>query len=178
MKPGDILAFSGRSLVSRLIELGTYGAISHVGIVGDHGLLFEANLYDREPCSIQGRLLSGTQAHTIESRLGYNGRIWHYPLIAPLYRHERRRLVSFLIDTLGLPYDEIGAFRAGGIGFSWLESLLHPADLTRVFCSEWTCAALTHIGRFKTTNVSRYSPNKFIRRARWQGVLGRPVRLK
>src|SRR5690242_20486011 len=114
-QPGDILAFSGRSLLSRAIELGTYGPISHVGIVGEKGLIFEANHCDHEPCAIQGRLVSGTQAHTIESRMGYDGPVWHYPLISPLYRHEVTRLMTFLTDTIGLPYDEIGAFRSAGL---------------------------------------------------------------
>lgn len=185
-RPGDILGYSGQDFIGCFINVVTYGIpfwdLSHIGIVGEYKgelLLFESNVYDPAPCVIQGKCFRGTQAHRIETQLDYyQGKVWHYPLITPLYEHERKRLNKFLLDTVGTPYDEIGAFRSGGIGWSLLESFFRPADLSSIFCSEWCCAALTHIGRFKTDNVSRWSPNKFTRTCRRRGILGKPRRLK
>jgi hypothetical protein len=183
---GDLLGFSGDGWLSAGINLATYGipywSLSHVGIVGEYKgrtLLFESCLEDADPCEIKGKVFSGTQAHTIESRLtDYHGKIWHYPLYRSLYDFERKRLNRFLRDTTGIPYDEIGAFRAGGIGFSWLESLLREADLSSLFCSEWCAAAHSTIGIFQTDNASRWSPNKLVRHERRQEILLAPRRLK
>ena len=51
-------------------------------------------------------------------------------------------------------------------------------DVTTIFCSEWCCAAHTAIGLFRTDNVSRWNPNRFVRTERRQGILLKPRRLK
>jgi hypothetical protein len=82
------------------------------------------------------------------------------------------------METIHTPYDEMGAFRSAGIGLSWIESLFREEDLTTIFCSEWCCAAHTEIGIFRTDNVSRWNPNRFVRTERRQGILLKPRRLK
>jgi hypothetical protein len=186
VEPGDILGFSGRGLVSDTVNLFTYGiprwSLSHVAIIGEYEgrlLLFESTTLDRQPCAILGECIHGTQAHEIEDRIkGYDGKVWHYPLTTPLSNEQRRQLTTFLVLTLGTPYDEIGAFRSGGLGFSYLESLLRPSSLHSIFCSEWCAEAHARISVFKTNNVSRYNPNHFVRDERRQGILRRPWRLK
>jgi hypothetical protein len=185
LKSGDVIGYSGHHWASIAINLVTYGIpflnLSHVGIVGEFKgdlVVFESCISAPESCLIQNKHVSGTQAHTLDSLLNYNGTVWHYPLCRPLYDDERERLNDFLLSTIGLPYDAIGAFRSGGLGFSFVESLLRNQDLSSLFCSEWCVAALTHIGLFRTDNVSRWSPNRFIRSARRQAILCRPVRLK
>lgn len=185
-KPGDLIGFSGSALSSAFINVMTYGIpfwdLSHVGIMGEHNgqlLLFESNVHDPEPCAITGKMMRGTQAHTLDSRLkDYDGGIWHYRLNSPLYDFEIKRLNSFLAKTVGIPYDTIGAFRAGGVGWSMIESLFHDQDLSSIFCSEWCAAALSNIGRFNTDNFSRWSPNRLIRTLRRQGILAKSRRLK
>lgn len=186
LQPGDLIGFSGTAIASHWINLVTYGipywGLSHIGIVGENDgqlLIYESCYGDPSPCVIRGERFSGTQAHTLADRLEtYDGKIWLYRLTSALYDHERVRLARFLSDSLGVPYDMLGAFRAGGVGLSTVESLLRPADLTSLFCSEWCCAALTHIGRFRTDHVSRWSPNRLIRSARRQGIVSWPIRLK
>ena len=185
-RAGDLIGFSGYGWVSAGINLATLGipcwSISHVGIIGEHEgrtLLFESCFDQDAPCEVTGKHFSGTQAHTLDYRLkNYPGKMWHYPLYRELYQFERKRLNRFLRETVGTPYDQIGAFRSGGIGFSWLESLLRQTDLSSIFCSEWCASAHTTIGIFQTDNVSRWSPNKFIRAERRQELLLAPVRLK
>ncbi len=184
---GDIIGFSGANFTSDAINLVTRGiprwCISHVGIVGLHNgrpVLFESTTLDDLPCLIRGEKFQGTQAQELSQRIeGYAGRVWHYPLTAPLYEHEVSRLADFLHAHLGIAYDQIGAMRAGDFGgWSWLESQFNDQNLASIFCSEFCAAAHTYIGRFRTDNVSRWSPNKFLRAERRLEILGRPNRVK
>jgi len=187
IKAGDIIGFSGDGLSSAGIILATYGlpylSLSHVGIMGrttdGRLLLFESTTPDELCCEYAGQPFSGTQAHSLDARLAnYRGKVWHYPLTRKLFAHEDARLTEFLEATVGRPYDQIGAFRAGGAGFSWLESRLREQDLSALFCSEWCAAAHTEIGIFRTDNVSRWSPNLFTRTERRMGILRSARRLK
>lgn len=187
VKAGDVIGFSGRSWISAAINIGTYAiplfGISHIGIMAhdDKGrlLIFESTSLDDLPCEISGEVFTGTQAHKLEDILkAYKGRAYHYPLYRPLYPNEDERLTQFLMETIHTPYDMMGAFRAGGVGLSWFESLLRPQDLSTIFCSEWVASALSVIGVFQTTNASRWNPNHLVRRLRWNGVLCKPRRLK
>lgn len=176
-----------------MINIATYGVpwwgLSHVGIVGEYTfpgttspelLLFESTESTSDlPCAITGKPFRGSQAFHIGPRLQeYRGKVWHYPLYRPLYDIERARLNKFLADTLHTPYDEMGAFRSAGIGLSWIESLLRADDLRSIFCSEWCCAAHTYIGLFRTDNVSRWNPNRFVRTERRAHILRKRRRLK
>lgn len=185
-KAGDIVGFSGDSWLSFGINLATYGipfwSLSHVGIVAEHEgelLLFESTSLSELSCVIQGKPVRGTQAHRLDECVqAYGGRVWHYPLYRPLYPQENKRLSRFLLEYLGKDYDAIGAFRAGGIGWSWLESKLRPQDLSSLFCSEYCAAAHARIGIFRTDHAGRWSPNRLVRTERLRGVLRRPWRLK
>ena len=180
-RPGDILAFSGGSWLSDFINVATLGiprySTSHVGILGEwqhEVLLFESTMQNTAPCRIQGKEIRGSQAQRLGPRLSrYKGRVWHYPLYRPLYDHENRRLSKFLEAGLGKSYDEIGAFRSGGLAFSWFESKLRPPNMEALFCSEWVAAALSEIGIMP----SKWSPNRLIRHCRKIGILQKPRRL-
>ena len=131
------------------------------------------------PAKSPGSRFNGTQAHSFDAVVkAYQGKVWHYPLCRTLYENERQRLTQFLMETIHTPYDEMGAFRSAGVGLSWIESLFREEDLTTIFCSEWCCAAHTAIGLFRTDNVSRWNPNRFVRTERRQGILLKPRRLK
>jgi len=185
-KPGDILGFSGKSLISDVINVATYGlprvGISHVAIVAEYhaGLhLFESTTLDAVPCEIQGKPVEGVQCHPVNTVVGgYRGKIWRYPLCRPLYPHESRRLTAFLLKQIGKSYDAIGAFRSAGEGFSWLESKLHPENLHSLFCSELIAAAYREIGLMPTDDAGKWSPNRLVRRLRRGEILLQPQRLK
>jgi hypothetical protein len=184
---GSIIGFSGRAFHSAIINLATYGVpgwgISHVGIVapGPDGLLllYESLFQSRHPCVVTGRVGGGTQAHRLDCVLAQSeGAVWHYPYYRHLYQFERRRLSEFLLSTIGTPYDLTGAFRSGGVGLSWIESLLRDQDLSEIFCSEWVAAAYAAVGLHPTDHVSRWNPNRLVRRLRREGLLLKPRRLK
>lgn len=185
-KAGDIVGFSGRSLWGTVINLATYGIpfwdLCHVGVLagGPDGelLLFESSEYPL-PCVIRNKVFRGAQAHHLASIVNiYKGSVWHYPIYRPLYDYESKRLSEFLLSTIGTPYDELGAYRSGGIGLSWVEALLREQDLTSIFCSEWVAAAHAMIGLLQTDNVSRWNPNRLVRYERRAGILRKPRRLK
>ncbi len=186
VKAGDIIGFSGDSWLSAEINLTTYGipfwSLSHVGIVGEHEgelLLFESTEHNTLPCAIQGKQVCGTQAHRLDECIrAYDGKVWHYPLYRPLYAFESQRLSTFLLKYLGKDYDSIGAFRAAGVGWSWLESKLRRQDMSSLFCSEYCAAAHASVGVFCTDHVSRWNPNQLVRTERRTGILLKPWRLK
>ena len=185
-KAGDLVGFSGGGWLSAAINIATYGlpffGLSHIGIIGSHEgelLLFESTSLSRLPCLIQGKPVFGTQAHRLDDRVKvYKGKVWLYPLVTRLYDFESERLSKFLTAFIGKNYDAIGAFRAGGIGWSWLESKLRRENLESLFCSEYCAAAHANIGIFRTDNVSRWSPNRLARTERRRGILRKPWRLK
>lgn len=187
-KPGDIIGFCGHSWSSDVINLASYGiprwSLSHVGIIShggaEHGpLLFESTTGYPVPCSITGKVFDGTQAHSLDSVVAnYNGKVWHYPLYRQLFVHEEMRLTEFLLSTIGVPYDQLGAFRAGYVLFSWVQSRLREEDLTQLFCSEWCAAAHAAIGILPSENAGRWNPNYFTRYERRCGLLRKPRRLK
>jgi hypothetical protein len=187
IKPGDVIGFSGRSWISTVVNIATYGipllGISHVGIMANaldgRMLIFESTSLEDLPCEISGENFTGTQAHKLEDLLRvYAGRVYHYPLYRPLYPNESERLTQFLMETIHTSYDMMGVFCAAGVGLSWIESLLRPQDLSLIFCSEWVASALSVVGVFPTSNASRWNPNRLVRCLRWSGVVCKPRRLK
>ena len=182
-KPGDVIACAGSCWQSDLINICTYGlprySASHVMIVGEDGLVFESTTECDLPCCITGKRFNGTQAHPIGPRLqSYRGKIWHYPLARKLHYFERESLSKFLRSEIGRPYDLSGGVECVGKLWSLTNSFLHKESLSALFCSEWVAAALKHIGRFETRNVSKWSPNRLVRTLRYRGTASRPVRVK
>ena len=178
-KAGDIIGFSGDSWLSVGINLATYGipfwSLSHVGIVGEHDgelLLFESTSLSDLPCVIQGKPVWGTQAHRIDECVRtYGGKVWHYPLYRPLYPFESKRLSEFLLEYIGKDYDAIGAFRAGGIGWSWLEGIrfAHTVGRNDVSFLEWACS--TRRGAGVTVLGGRHMICLVHLDEKWAGIL-------
>ena len=154
--PGDIIGFSGRGLVSDIINIATYGipriGISHVAVVGTTELLYESTTLNNEPCAVQHRLVRGVQAHTIDTRIAaYDGKVFHYPLSTPLDQSQSTSLLSFLNSLLGTSYNDIGAFRRLRKKFSWVESQLHRENLRGVFCWRWSPQPIASSNSFRRT---------------------------
>jgi hypothetical protein len=117
--------------------------------------------------------IGGVQAHRPRLRiLHHRGHIWHYPLRETLSKRTTRRLVLFLKQHLGTPYDYIGAFRSRE--WSVYEEFIHrKEDLNRIFCSEYCAAALAFIDVIKTIESNRYNPKRFCRELIAQGAVDR-----
>lgn len=187
LQPGDIIGFSGANPTSDFINLVTYGiprwSISHVGICAAYPdgqvLIFESTTEAADPCYIQHAYVTGTQAQKAEPRIAsYKGRVWHYPLVKPLRSWESKALTRFLVNDLGRRYDSEGARRAGAKLWAWIQAQLHEESREALFCSEWVAAALRHIERFDTVNISSWSPNALLREGRRRGLISKSGRLK
>jgi len=142
-------------------------------------LLFESTTGCDLPCEINGRVIDGTQAHDIWSRVeGYDGKVWHYPYRYVLSPIGSIRFTNFLLKNCRKEYDTIGAIRSGGLALSWLESLLRDEDLTSLFCSEYVAAAYDHVNILDLKSASRWNPARLVRYMSHYGFLAEPRRLK
>jgi hypothetical protein len=185
LKPGDIIGYTGLEWISAAINLATGGlpfwSINHVGMLAHEKngrlFVFQSTAYPVRPCDVTGNLVKGVQGHDLTSIDLYGGRIWHYPLYRELYEHESDRLTDWLYAHLGVPYDPKGAARSAGKLFSLIESLFRGPDLEYIFCSELLAAAYATVGLSPTDHVSRWNPNKLLRKLRRDGILLKPRRL-
>lgn len=175
VKPGDFIGFTGRDLMSAIINVGTLGVpfwgLSHCGIVvaplerSTLLAIFESTTLSPGPCLFSRKETSGVQAHRLHWRVSnYPGKVWHYPLSRPLSGLNQQALYDSCMSSLGMGYDFLQAFRSRSLGFGWLEKLLYGREnLTSVYCSEFIAARYREIDVFRTRNVSKWSPNKLAR---------------
>jgi hypothetical protein len=168
---GDLVFFSGRSFVSRVIRLRTCSRFSHVGIVAplahdviarrfllghqyiahriledwdERPLLFESTTLGVRPCEIAGRRIEGLQAHDPDRLIDeYDGRVYRMSLRPcwALSVQETLDLAWYLISNIGRRYDTGGALLAGT---RLLKHLLtfRASDRRTVFCNELVGVAL------------------------------------
>jgi hypothetical protein len=176
IKPGDILGFRSPGWVSKVICLGTFGDIAHVGIVARHGgklLLFESTTLaaDGAPCCLQNKKIKGVQAHPLDEALKRRAAIYHYPLVKPLSEQQTRKLTIYLTCQLGKKYDYRGAIGSGGgIMLRILRCFLKKASFTDIFCSELCAGGYDYLEILPSRNASAYNPVAFLRRARRYGI--------
>jgi hypothetical protein len=184
--PGDVIGFSGACFTSDLVNVATWGIprvdLSHVAILANYKnelFLFESTTLDTAPCEITGKKIAGVQAHNLDRTIKeYEGKVFHYPLTKLINAEQSKKLSNFLFDMLGISYNMIGAFRAGGVGFSFIEGILHKENLHSIFCSELAIAAHREIGLIKTTNAGHFNPNHMCRWELYQGILAGHIRIK
>lgn len=182
-RPGDLIGFSGYDLASIIVNLATYGVpgyhISHVAIVGADLRLYESTPYVRLKDELTNKKVCGTQCHSLEPRAAdFWGKMWHYPLNRPLSDSQINAMQEYLMGEMGRTYDFLGAMRAGGKIFSYVQGVWRPANDKYLFCSELCAFAHRHVDVFRTINESKWSPNALIRAEREQDVLGKAVRIK
>ena len=186
LESGGIIGVSARGMVEDAINIGTLGipgiGVHHVGILSRHSgrlLFYESTTGERPPDYFTGHQETGVGARPIEQIQEFfaaqDAKLWYYPLRCPLYEHEERRLDEWLTSKVGLPYDLDGALHSGGgLLFRTLSILLRGEDLASLFCSEMCMGALAHVGRIRTSNASKWSPNKSCRYLVRTGTCGKP----
>jgi hypothetical protein len=198
-KAGDKIGFSGYAFESAAINIGTYGCpncgswwpgflsgLSHVAYIAEHDSqlwLIESTTDDdcSLPCAITGKRINGVQAHPIDARINsYLGKVWHYPLVTPMYEHQIKRSTEFTLANLGKSYDAKSAVRSGMAGWTFTTSLVAryftSASFETFFCSRLCVSHDTVTGIFSTDDESLWSPNRYIRCERRMGLLRVPIR--
>ena len=173
---GDVVGFSGRSLVSDFINVSTFGiprwGISHVGIVCEEPRNFSLQLAE----SADGFGVRRVPLHSAIK--DYDGRVWRYGVKKMLRLYQRRSLAVCIRKLLDRPYDARGAVQSGGRLWSWIQSVCRGEDLTNLFCSEFVAEVLSEAEIFKTENSSRWNPNHLVRELQRRGIVNEPKRLK
>lgn len=143
LNSGDILAFGGRGLVSKVIRAWTCSRISHVGIVCERAgvpLLWESTTLSDLPCMLCGRFTRGVQAVIPSERIArYDGHVWRLRVKRPLESWQIARLLGFLSLQDGVRYDLLQALSAA----RWLRWVWGSHENWQSwFCSELVIAAL------------------------------------
>lgn len=168
MKPGDIIAFSGKGDVSDIIKWATRSGVSHVGTIFQSKLLInndpQAGYFNQiiESTSLNG--FSGVAISRLSDRfVNYEGEIWWLPLRDDIRtKMDLTKFYNFLLHQEHKPYDLPQALKAG---IDTLDNLpfLHrlttnKEDLTKFFCSELIAAALEESECIPNLNASEVTP--------------------
>lgn len=170
MKPGDIIAFSGKGDFSNIIKSVTRSTVSHVGIILQTVERYqpsESNRYFNqviESTSIEH--LDGVMVSRLSSRVStYNGEVWWLPLRKDLRENSEQHKIfyDFLFSQVGKGYDTIQAIKSALDALDNLPVFGHGAtynkeEFSRFFCSELAAAALKEAGIVPKLNASEVTP--------------------
>lgn len=176
MKPGDVIAFSGKGNFSDIIKWATRSAVSHVGVIAEVQLRLEgaplpAGL-DRivqvlESTTLthrDGQTIAGVQSNRLSTHIEYyDGNIWWLPLSEEIRKKlDLTKFTSFLFNQVGKAYDMPQAIASAldlGDQFTPEGVLTHNReDCSRFFCSELVAKALEIGGAIDHLNASEVTP--------------------
>ncbi len=168
MKPGDVIAFSGKGEFSEIIKWATRAPVSHVGVILQSRLLIDGNPQSGylnqiiESTSLNG--FSGVIISRLSDRLNtYEGEIWWLPLSDVIRgRLDAKKFYDFLFRQEHKPYDAPQAVKSAvdALDDAPLGSgMTHNAeDFSRFFCSELVTAGLEAGGAITHINASEVTP--------------------
>lgn len=194
LRPGDIIACSGRGSAPLLVKIATLSRYSHVGIIvripidgRPRIVILESTTLTPEPCLVQLKRVSGVQFHDpIRYAARYPGTVYQLRIRAPLTQSEIATLETYALKfALGSGYDLNGAIQARPLNFlrwpffRWLSGI---ADLAAVdaelFCSELVTEALQIAGVWPhSLKPHRMTPASVVRTAIRLGTHFAPVNL-
>lgn len=168
MRPGDVIAFSGKGDFSEIIKWVTRAEVSHVGVVVQTMLVVngkpEGEMQNQIIESTTTNGFSGVTLNWLSGRLdSYDGEVWWLPLRRngpkPL---DVGQFVKFLLGQVGRPYDLPQAIRSA---MDQLDSVplvraltYNKEDFAKFFCSELVAAGLEAGGVVQNVNSSEVTP--------------------
>ncbi len=175
MKPGDIIAFSGKGHFSEIIKWATRAPVSHVGIVFESKVffgndsqpgkvvdIFEATTLHEDPKT--GKKIAGVQKNRMSDRIKYyDGDIWWLPLSKKARsKLNLKRFIDFLMHQDDKEYDLPQAVKSALDVLDKVPLLgkttYNTEDFSSFFCSELATAALEEGGVIKEINSSEVTP--------------------
>jgi hypothetical protein len=175
VRPGDLIAFGGRGLVSDVIRWTTRSPVSHVGIVVGCPPLLLPDLPEEIHYGVMEARNEGVvMARLSERVLEYDGRVWWLPLSeAVRAKLDLKAFHAEAQEMLGKRYDFVQA--VGSVMPGWLWHALEGArkfvfrvdDDRRMFCSE-VAAAVLRAGGYATHEVpARITPAEIVAAELW-----------
>jgi hypothetical protein len=187
IKPGDIIAFSGRGLFSSVIrwitgwESSRNASVSHIGIVINTkrtGTKKSGHFVQViESTSLDG--FTGVVINRLSKRIReYNGEMWWLPLSdAVRAKMDTDKFFDFLMEQKGKPYDNWQCVKCG---LDFLPFVHIRENMDKLFCSELVAQSLDESGCIPHVNASSVNP---IDICRWKiyknyvQLTGKPRRL-
>lgn len=159
MRPGDVLAFGGKSRFSSIIKMATGSEVSHIAVVIKSRAAGENLNWMAE--SSTGGVKHRRISQAIDT---YDGEVWWLPLSPESRgRFDVFRFEAFADEHLGKPYDDFQCL---------LEPLsVNSEDFDKFFCSEFGAGALKAAGVLPTrVNASRTNPKEMCSFSIYSGV--------
>ena len=166
MKPGDVIAFGGKTHFSNIIKAFTLSPVSHIAVVLHTKIV--ADDEDRyfnqliESTSLDG--FSGVQITRASTRVKYDGEVWWMPLSDEIRsRFNEKAFFTFLLRQEGHEYDIAQTFNAAVDGLDSLPFGIdgptwNEEDYSKFFCSELVAAGLEKSGAIGRVNASEVTP--------------------
>ncbi len=163
MRPGDVIAFSGKKAFSKIIKKATKSNISHVGVVLHTKLEMSGTSQGRLFNQIAEATASGVKFTKLSDiKRNHKGKLWWLPLNdiarAALTNNEKD-FFDFLIDSRGKPYDTLPVLIR-----AWIDHLdrlgitENKEDFGSLFCSELVAGALEKADVISNINASEVTP--------------------
>lgn len=167
MKPGDVIAFGGKSTFSEVIKIATWSHISHVSTILQTKVAINdgTNRYFNQVIeSTSLNNFNGVSISRLSERIdNYDGDIWWLPLRRDLRENAEAHIkfYDFLFDKAlrRVEYDMPQAIKSA---LDLLDSIKGPAynreDFSKFFCSELIAAGFEAAGIVSTVNASEVTP--------------------
>ena len=160
VQPGDIVAFGGYGLLSRVIKAISGSPVSHVSTI------VAPSQGAEEPRVVEATVRFGEEDATVtvgtsplRNRLDYDGDIWWLPLRpAVRARFDVGRFKRFLEEADGAPFDVGGGFFVLVRDLLQRLKLVEARELETYFCSELVAEALESGGAVGNVDGSLASP--------------------
>lgn len=171
MRPGDVIAFSGKDNFSDIIKWATRSNTSHVGVVFETKVVFEntpqpgiivdvmesTTLYV-DP--VTGERKAGVQRNRLSDRVEYHsGELWWLPLSDQARQNlDLKKFVDFMMHNDKREYDLPQAILAGVDLLDKAGLTRNTEDFAKFFCSELVAAAFESSGLIGNINASEVTP--------------------
>jgi len=178
MKPGDVIAFGGKSAFSQIIKLVTFSEVSHVGVI------LKTQIADDNSGQFFNQIIESTGKKGVSvSRFSqaledYEGDVWWLPLSDQI-RNEQFDVKSFF-DFLyhqassDISYDLSQALMSAvdiveKMIWTDVDAGHNKEDFSKFFCSELVAAALEKSNAVDAINASEITPIDLCRWNIYQG---------
>lgn len=153
MKPGDIIAFGGKGLISDIIKKVTRSCVSHVAIVMQTNMVGDNERYFNN--IIESTMDEGVSVKRLSEKIiRYNGDIWWLPLNNKIREQfNNTDFFNFVFNQIGKKYDKLQAIESA-------EDLIIDTkeDFSKFFCSELDAGGLEASGIISDINCSEVTP--------------------